>query len=347
MPMTNPKLEDMWKEIKALNDEDLSALALLNQEEHQARQRPEIQVHFQGISGELIESRKFKASTSTMDLKLAILPTLQLRGAGMAISLQSFDLICQERILKPSDLLASLGDGNQIIQVVMRRDPIRLTQKLKWPNIWRARRKSDPPLSPEFFVIKSSHNVVINDEKLFQTEDSQLWREIQPAGSLWQAILTSELSTRPAGSTLTLVNSVNSVNSALDVSLFADMMDTERIYLMIEEDGIWDALQPWSNTRPWSDTSPEPLDVLVASVTETKEVLPLVARFRQYLHENSRVLLATTAVRVEFPEVFFNECVKELRSAGLKPLEMLTLEPHFSGSAVIEAENEKRPAGSM
>jgi len=39
---------------------------------------------------------KFKASTSTMDLKLAILPTLQLRGAGMAISLQSFDLICQE-----------------------------------------------------------------------------------------------------------------------------------------------------------------------------------------------------------------------------------------------------------
>ena len=27
--------------------------------------------------------------------------------------------------------------------------------------------------------------------------------------------------------------------------------------------------------------------------------------------------------------------------AGLKPLEMLTLEPHFSGSAVIEAENEK------
>jgi hypothetical protein len=31
-----------------------------------------------------------------MDLKLAILPTLQLRGAGMAISLQSFDLICQE-----------------------------------------------------------------------------------------------------------------------------------------------------------------------------------------------------------------------------------------------------------
>ena len=22
MPMTNPKLEDMWKEIKALNDED-------------------------------------------------------------------------------------------------------------------------------------------------------------------------------------------------------------------------------------------------------------------------------------------------------------------------------------
>ena len=49
-------------------------------------------------------------------------------------------------------------------------------------------------------------------------QDSQLWREIQPAGSLWQAILTSELSTRPAGSTLTLVNSVNSVNSsALDV----------------------------------------------------------------------------------------------------------------------------------
>lgn len=39
---------------------------------------------------------KFKASTPTMDLKLAILPTLQLRGAGMAISLQSFDLICQE-----------------------------------------------------------------------------------------------------------------------------------------------------------------------------------------------------------------------------------------------------------
>ncbi len=49
----------------------------------------------------------------------------------------------------------------------------------------------------------------------------------------------------------------------------------------IEEDGIWDALQPWSNTRPWSDTSPEPLDVLVVSVTETKEVLPLVERFRQ------------------------------------------------------------------
>jgi hypothetical protein len=56
----------------------------------------------------------------------------------------------------------------------------------------------------------------------------------------------------------------------------------------IEEDGIWDALQPWSNTRPWSDTSPEPLDVLVASVTETKEVLPLVERFRRGQRENHR-----------------------------------------------------------
>ena len=43
--------------------QDLSALALLNQEEHQARQRPEIQVHFQGISGELIESRNLEVTT--------------------------------------------------------------------------------------------------------------------------------------------------------------------------------------------------------------------------------------------------------------------------------------------
>jgi hypothetical protein len=43
--------------------QDLSALALLIQEEHQARQRPEIQVHFQGISGELIESRNLEVTT--------------------------------------------------------------------------------------------------------------------------------------------------------------------------------------------------------------------------------------------------------------------------------------------
>lgn len=46
----------------------------------------------------------------------------------------------------------------------------------------------------------------------------------------------------------------------------------------------------------------------------------------------------------DFPfwtQVFFNECVNELRSVGLKPLEMLTLEPHFTGSAVIVAANKK------
>eukprot|EP00435_Cladocopium_sp_Y103_P018155 s749_g4.t1 len=332
--MTNDKLQDLWEEIKALNDEDLATLAVQVQAEQQARQRPQVQVHFKAISGELIESRKWKASASAMNLKLAMLPVLELRGGNTPMSLQSFDFVCQERILKPSDTLASLGDGDQTIQVVMRRDPIRLTQKLRWPNIWRAKRSCDPPLSPEFFVIKSSQNAVIKAEKVFQTEDSpQLWREVKPGGTVWQALITSELSGQVTRNSTVLVKS-----SALDVSLFADMVDEGRIYYLMTEDDR--TLQPWPNARPWSDGSSEELpklDLLVLSATTTEEILPLVERFRQFFHELSKVMLAATARGVEYPQAFFHDCVKELRSAGLKPLEMLTLEPHFTGSAVIVA----------
>ena len=138
--------------------------------------------------------------------------------------------------------------------------------------------------------------------------------------------------------------------SEFDVSFLADVVETGKVFFSLKgghdgNPGHRHVLAAWPNAFPLEAAEAQTVDILVSKVVATGQIQPLLEQCRSLLHSDSRVLLVAAQETVEAApvasEIFCSLCVQEIRKAGLRPLELLTLQP-FSDSAVIAATTKKR-----
>eukprot|EP00438_Fugacium_kawagutii_P008546 Skav223723 [mRNA] locus=scaffold2564:197614:200452:- [translate_table: standard] len=320
------KLEPLLQQIKALDDDDLDAAIAAAQEEKALRQLPPVEVTFQSITGEEL-------------LEPCALALHQLHWWISLVKLQ-------DNLMKPSDLVASLGKA-AVLSVVQSHPAIEVKGELKgWPNVWIAR-PWDSEISgsdvrcrsdsfEEFLVVKATASAALPAEEPLLRHGSSLWRRM-PRSSMLTAAAQSMLNSIRFGAVTVALE----VPSAVEVALLADMLETGRIFYRLKDELVGDgeaeeALRPWSNAKQCHCAVE--VDTVILWVNGSQGIVASLEPYRSFCHDKSKVLLFVTEDAGGSPEALYNDCVQQLRAAGwLKPLEQVTLNPYFERSAAIVA----------